>query len=338
MQPRPAPLGPPGDHGGFIQQFQDTALDQFPQQDYTPPIHLSSYPPPILVPYSSSYPSSYLTHGPQLDPNYSSFIPAQPLYPGFPPSAWSSPPMSPNQLYYRALTRHQTFAEDLPLHYAPPSAYPQNFGAKSGFRISNKRSWSGPGRKPERERKAYHPQAPVNRSDWVMWVGNIPPGASHEELWVFFNQSVPTSGEPWRGPASIFLISRSSCAFVNLSCQKDLDLAVAFFNNKSLRPWDLRCPRLVCRVRKKIDDLRAGVGAQRGTGMHRDWIKLQKEQQQATTEQAQAPVEPPSTTPDEVSEHQSSASYASTNSSFLTKKFPVRVFILKSATKVSQTT
>jgi hypothetical protein len=79
----------------------------------------------------------------------------------------------------------------------------------------------------------------------------------------------------WLGPSSIFLISRSSCAFVNLSSADDLDRAVTFFNGRSLRPWDIRCPRLVCRVRKKDDDLRAGVGGQRGMGMHRAWVKGQ---------------------------------------------------------------
>ena len=74
--------------------------------------------------------------------------------------------------------------------------------------------------------------------------------------------------------------------------------------------------------------------------MHRDWIKAQKEQQQAATEQAQAPPPPAPETLRElsgVSNQHSSASYASTNSSFLTKNFPVRLFILKSATKVSHT-
>jgi hypothetical protein len=37
-------------------------------------------------------------------------------------------------------------------------------------------SWSGQakdGDDGEKERKAYHPQAPAKRSDWVMWVGNV---------------------------------------------------------------------------------------------------------------------------------------------------------------------
>ena len=49
----------------------------------------------------------------------------------------------------------------------------------------NRMSWSGPSRptvrtsaespdrEKERERKAYHPQPPARRSDWVMWVGNV---------------------------------------------------------------------------------------------------------------------------------------------------------------------
>lgn len=40
----------------------------------------------------------------------------------------------------------------------------------------NRMSWSGPtvgDNQRERERKAYHPQPPARRSDWVMWVGNV---------------------------------------------------------------------------------------------------------------------------------------------------------------------
>ena len=158
---------------------------------------------------------------------------------------------------------------------------------------------------------------------------------------------MPSDGTvPWRGPSSIFLISRSSCAFVNLSSQEDLDRAIKYFNNRPLRPWDARCPRLVCRIRRKDDDLRAGVGAQRGTGMHRQWVKQQT--QQAVKDQAA--LEPRETLrlPDDASQdsrqdsgdaassrHMSSTSCASTNSSFLIRHFPLRAFILKSLTIVS---
>ncbi|KAJ7738379.1 YT521-B-like domain-containing protein [Mycena metata] len=75
------------------------------------------------------------------------------------------------------------------------------------------------------------------------------------------------------GVLSIFLISRSSCAFVNYLSSPHLAAAIARFNGVPLRPLDPRCPRLVCRVRRKDDDLRAGVGGQRGMGMHRGWVR-----------------------------------------------------------------
>jgi hypothetical protein len=125
---------------------------------------------------------------------------------------------------------------------------------------------------------------------------------------------------------------------------------------------------MVCRVRRKDDDLRAGVGAQRGTGMHRDWVK-----QQVPPSVPQAPltlplpppsvslepVQTPSTAASSVppspailehppdgdgrrresivdgeldNKHKSTNSYASTNSSFLARHFPKRIFILKSIT------
>ncbi|BEJ12196.1 hypothetical protein CspHIS471_0206560 [Cutaneotrichosporon sp. HIS471] len=188
----------------------------------------------------------------------------------------------------------------------------------------------------ERERKEYHPQPPARRSEWVMWVGNVPSNVSHEELWRFFNTTTPPSAminpsEPWRGPSSIFLISRSSCAFVNFSSQADLDRAVPFFHGLSLRPWDPRCPRMVCRVRHKDDDLRAGVGAQRGVGMHRAWVEQHKQldmKQSPKAQNLELPDHPNSQSSS--SHHRSSASFASTNSSFLVHHFPKRYFILKS--------
>ena len=203
-----------------------------------------------------------------------------------------------------------------------------------------------------------------------------PSTTSHEELWRYFNSNapqLPADTEPvtWHGPSSIFLISRSSCAFVNLSSQEDLDRAVQYFNGRSLRPDDPKCPRMVCRIRRKDDDLKAGVGAQRGTGMHREWIKAQgggappepKLPPTVNTNIAPPPsapppgfassLEPPSPAaleqPPEgegrrresimnaINErHRSSASMASTNSSFLVRNFPKRYFILKSLTTVSR--
>lgn len=149
-----------------------------------------------------------------------------------------------------------------------------------------------------------------------MWVGNVPSDATHDELWNFFNQPAPVhplppgtsaimssrhiqppppisekdkdqdnkgkgKGKPdvWRGVSSVFVIARSNCAFVNYETEEHLECAVAHFNGKPVRPRDPRCPRLVCRVRRRDDDLKAGVGGQRGMGLHTRWVAEQKERE-----------------------------------------------------------
>ncbi|KAG8928554.1 hypothetical protein FRC02_006738 [Tulasnella sp. 418] len=151
-------------------------------------------------------------------------------------------------------------------------------------------------------RRAYHPNPPTQRSEWVMWVGNVPADATQDELWRFFNDPFRTSagsvsigsrgsntgeevGEG--GVSSVFLISQSNCAFVNFDSQSNLERAIATFNGRPLRSSDPRCPKLVCRIRRKDDDLRAGVGGQRGMGMHTQWIKAQAEaMRRSKTEEA----------------------------------------------------
>lgn len=240
----------------------------------------------------------------------------------------------------------------------------------------------------------------TQRSEWVMWVGNVPSDATHDEVWRYFthmfdqtrqpassssirsgnvglgsqprNTIVPvgirlpegnTEGRspPNEGVTSIFLIQRSNCAFVNYATEAHLRDAISRYNGQQMRPGDPRCPKLVCRVRGKEDDLRAGVGGQRGMGMHTRWIKGQKEKEKDKgKEKDESEDEPPATPSDsgEPSPHtatfssddssrrhaspgrspphhsSSSGSYASTTSSFLQKHFPKRYFILKSLTQV----
>lgn len=167
-------------------------------------------------------------------------------------------------------------------------------------------SRTGSGRQPPppSTRKAYHPNPPANRSEWVMWAGNVPSDATYDELWRFFNRTsspaasagsssslVPSPAGPSQSSAlsspadatplsggvqSIFLISRSNCAFVNYLTEPHLHAAIQRFNGLPLRPQDPRCPRLVCRVRAREDDLKAGVGGQRGSGVHTKWVKEQR--------------------------------------------------------------
>ncbi|KAF8262573.1 YT521-B-like domain-containing protein [Lactarius quietus] len=126
------------------------------------------------------------------------------------------------------------------------------------------------------ERRSYHPNPPAHRSDWVMWAGNVPANVTQDELREFFDQLPEDREHVYGGVLTVFLISRSNCAFVNFESEAQLEAATARFNGQSIRPDDQRCPRLVCRVRRKEDDLMAGVGAQRGSGMHIKWVKEQR--------------------------------------------------------------
>jgi hypothetical protein len=139
---------------------------------------------------------------------------------------------------------------------------------------------------------------------------------------------------------------------VNFETEAHLNSAIERFNGKPLRPNDPRCPRFVCRVRRKDDDLKAGVGGQRGMGVHTRWIKENgykgTPDDIATQSTPEATSQPPperlmaamsiSSDEDRSSarkKQSSSGSYASTNSSILARYFPKRYFILKSLTQVS---
>ena len=176
------------------------------------------------------------------------------------------------------------------------------------------------------------------RSDFVMWCGNVPSDATLEELWDFFGgipnsyqalaSSETVAGNTGRneearikatnsaGILSIFIISRSSCAFINYATPQDLERACSYFQDKPLREKPT-CPRLVCRPRKLEDAEYAGVAAQRGKGVHTNWFR---ERLRAEREELGAS--------ESLSEDHS---FTSTNSSLLRQpQFSHRFFILKS--------
>lgn len=216
-----------------------------------------------------------------------------------------------------------------------------------------------------------------------MWVGNVPLDATHDELWRFFNKSpaaTPSNDEPHGYPSatgvlSIFLISRSSCAFVNYDSEVYLQIAIARYNGKLLRESAGEGAakggaKLVCRMRKREDDLKAGVGGQRGIGLHMKWVKDLKGKSSVSLDSSPSMDSslgemlpaldlrlPTGVTAGldkdmgalSISKatgkqrHQgkgsssfgsSSGSYGSTNSSVLERYFPKRYFILKSLTQV----
>ncbi|CAK5265057.1 unnamed protein product [Mycena citricolor] len=153
-------------------------------------------------------------------------------------------------------------------------------------------------------RRPYHPAAPAKRSEWAMWVGNVPKDATEEELWDLF------TGSRDHGVQSMILLSRTKCAFVNFVSEAHLAIGVERFDGKQLRPHSRRAP-LVCRVRGREEDLQAGVGIQRGMGLHKEWVDAQRSH--GDVDRLDSPI-----------------SDASTSSSFLQTHFPQRFFVLKS--------
>jgi len=360
-------------------------------QSFSPsPMYQSQYPPPTFgqhyTPTGESEPQGtwyYLPHAPVPSPQQYDNVPSLGHYPpvtypgmghtgegsfGAGPSSSSnnnptSPtyPMSPVTQAFSQYNSEQASSTGSP---RGSGAGPPLLNPSPGIPAS---ASSGSGRHLDKPvvRRSYHPNPPAHRSEWVMWAGNVPSDAIHDELWRFFNQPPEApDGQEENGVLSIFLISRSSCAFVNYKSEQFLHAAIARFNGVPLRPNDSRCARLVCRVRRKDDDLKAGVGGQRGMGMHTRWVKEQKgKQKEAAANDSSVSDDPTSTSSSSVSERMahaistvsissdehgdeqvrrgvhakhssSSGSYTSTNSSFLTRNFPKRYFILKSLTQV----
>ena len=323
---------------------------------YTP-MGYATHPPYAYPPPSSFVPALY-TYGPHT-PHYSrpyDFPPGQESqgtgwypHPGATVAASSSEGMQrefPSQLADGHFPPGQPDVEHPGA--APPLSEPQptrrptapiRIGAKPEATEAHSPTSPTTPRTRHQERRSYHPNPPADRSEWVMWAGNVPSDAKRDELLEFFNQPLsrpvsPTSTEPaeedqqrlYGGVLTVFLISRSNCAFVNFESEAQLEAATARFNGKPIRPGDQRCPRLVCRVRRREDDLMAGVGGQRGSSMHTKWVKEQR-----LREDGQWIGEAEGSAQSSISR---SASVATTNSDILRQSFPKRYFILKALTQV----
>lgn len=302
----------------------------------------------------------------------------------------SSVPQGPDgysQSGSRGPTRNPESGTGDPSRSMPPVVQSPNPASSSNIERSHvgpdtNATSSSVGRKQEKQmvRKAYHPNPPPHRSEWAMWVGNIPSDATHEELLNFFSQPSPNTStdgststnhpsadqQQGSGVISVFLISKSSCVFVNYQAEEHLNRAIQRFNGRPLRPHDPKSLRLVCRVRNHDDDLKAGVGGQRGQGLHVKWIKDRSRGKRVQSEvsasdeysHSQASGFSPLDDVDQLTVHtsdlnlssdeegkrrvrtshrSSSGSFASTDSSLLSNFFPKRYFILKSLTQVGRT-
>lgn len=94
----------------------------------------------------------------------------------------------------------------------------------------------GPPRKPK-------------QSGHALWVGNLPPGASVVDLKDHFSQEATNDIE------SVFLISKSNCAFVNYKSAAVCAVALARFHDSRFQGV-----RLVCRLRKGFTAPGSGLG------------------------------------------------------------------------------
>lgn len=197
-------------------------------------------------------------------------------------------------------------------------------------------------------RKPYHPPSSA-KSHYCIWVGNVPPDSSVEELFSYFSRQSAHAprlslGEyaalpPNCGLVSIHLISKSRCCFANFSTPHALHLAVRDLNGSKLR---LGAPRLVVRVRDMHSELSSGVGLQRGRKLHRNWVNWASDRNCEQVQNSETQQQQEDNNQDnerQVDNDQpklsrsssvSSTCTSSTTDSFLSHHFPVRYFILKS--------
>ncbi|KAF8491173.1 YT521-B-like domain-containing protein [Russula emetica] len=330
-----------------------------------------AYPPTSFVPVPSIYGSHYPHHNPSYQENQGAWWYLTPgtqsqFSLGHPSSVpqhedersgqtrTASPPY-PSTLK-ESLSRSRSGDPSDPRTETRPPPLPSVSTSSLQTRTAETQTPSESGRDWQ-ERRSYHPKTPAHRSEWVMWVGNVPSDATPDEFRAFFNRPLPpqsssqsreSSNPPqvYGGVSSVFLIARSNCAFVNFESEAQLEAAVARFHGKPIRSDNPPCPRLVCRVRKRTDDLKAGVGVQRGNGMHVKWIKEQTktakggEADLVGLDKAIGGLPSPLSISDDDGQGRSSTpcssisgSLASTDSGILTRYFPQRYFILKSLTQ-----
>ncbi|KAK4054038.1 hypothetical protein OIO90_003683 [Microbotryomycetes sp. JL221] len=348
-------------------------LGTYPQQD--PASFGMSTSPNRAAPPHLTQQSGLMSFAPQIPPFSSPYQyhalglfsspPPQPPLQGFHTSPASTTNMTSPQM-------RSPSAIPPPQIYAPPPELARGQLAQARFRDAvfgdQKRSGHGAGR------GSALPKPPAH-SPHALWVGNVPSDASHAELWRFFSTRTAPSSNPKyaerpsdldesvdlnsTGIDSIHLINRSNCAFVNYASSIHLQHAIEVAHGVPLRGFDPRCKDLVCRERKKDEDTKSGVGAQRTGGMHKDFVRdrrrreatdevvagdeleelasptLSQEDTSRQRDQEHFDVTSPPgkavhTLRHSTSDTMRSVSTASTSSSFLRTHFEKRFFILKS--------
>ncbi|KAL4946898.1 hypothetical protein BDV06DRAFT_2592 [Aspergillus oleicola] len=172
--------------------------------------------------YGQSYfhPALYATQGHHSGPtSLSSTSPQTQSQPS------SSPPKT-NESPGKDNTRRNLTIVDGSAHMRPSGA--QALLGDPASRPSKSTTPKGPPRKPKQSGNA-------------LWVGNLAPGTNIVELKDRFSQDATKDLE------SVFLISRSNCAFVNYKTEEACVSALSRFHDTRLRG-----ARLVCRVRRGL--------------------------------------------------------------------------------------
>ncbi|KAJ6523874.1 hypothetical protein B0H19DRAFT_1085566 [Mycena capillaripes] len=247
------------------------------------------YPQPFAG-YQGQYMMLNMAHTPPTPFAYRPYASHRPPYTSpcpQAPSPRSNPPGLPPAFRLPVPTipalHKQQVGDGNTLWYVPPQPYPlyppspvgQHPDANSSRPPSTPSSSGAPSLAPSGPdkpfvRRVYHPNPPAHRSEWVMWLGNVPATRRTTNSGASSRATTTTAcspSSPSRAPAARSSTTRAGA---------QRDAATERFNGVPLRA-DPRCPLLVCRARRRDDDLRAGVRGQRGMGMHSRWVKAQAE-------------------------------------------------------------
>lgn len=99
------------------------------------------------------------------------------------------------------------------------------------------------------------PRRTPKQSGHALWVGNLPPGTSIVELKDHFSQDMSDDIE------SVFLISKSNCAFINYKTEAVCSAAQAKFHDSRFQGV-----RLVCRLRRRVIPNGSPASGERSSG------------------------------------------------------------------------
>ena len=156
------------------------------------------------------------------------------------------------------------------------------------------------------------PPLKPRRSGHALWVGNLHPATSVIALKNHFSQHMTDDIE------SVFLISRSTCAFVNYRSEQACKLALVRFHSSRLNGNNV-----VCRIRRE-------PGADRGLGLLSLSSAERSDSSGENSNKDNAPNSP--TTPVIVGMQNATISSPPTTPARLSPKVPTKFFILKSLT------